>query len=404
MTVASVAPDAVRICAWIWSYVIVSVQCGWYQKVSRESPLGIATDCVRVLLPFTGFGEPSWADQLPEWPPEWITGVNAPLVVQPLRFAVSKPPFVTPCAGTVTVSEMLVACVALAPVPVTVIVYGPGAVDEPTLTVIVEEPPAVTDVGLNDTVAPDGTPLALNATDCAEPLVTAVEIADVPLAPWLTLTPAGDAEIEKSFGGGTVTVSETLVACVALAPVPVTVIVYGPAAVDEPTLTVIVEEPPAATDVGLNDTVAPDGTPLALNATDCAEPLVTAVEIADVPLAPWLTLTPAGDAEIEKSFGGGTVTVSATLVECVALAPVPVTVIVYGPAAVDEPTLTVIVEEPPAVTDVGLNDTVAPDGTPLALNATYCSVPLVTAVDIIDVPLAPWLTLTPAGYAEIEKS
>ena len=55
-TVASVAPDVLRICIWIWSYVIVSVQCGWYQNVSRELPLGTATVCVSVLSPLTGLG------------------------------------------------------------------------------------------------------------------------------------------------------------------------------------------------------------------------------------------------------------------------------------------------------------------------------------------------------------
>jgi hypothetical protein len=47
----------------------------------------------------------------------------------------------------------------------------------------VELPPAVTDVGLNVAVAPDGRPLAPRATVCAEPLVTAVDIVDVPLWP-----------------------------------------------------------------------------------------------------------------------------------------------------------------------------------------------------------------------------
>jgi hypothetical protein len=62
--------------------------------------------------------------------------------------------------------------------------------------------------------------------------------------------------------------------------------------------------------------------------TLCAEPLVTAVEIVEEPPAPWAMLRLDGDAEIEKSFGGGTVTVRATSVVCVALVPVPVTVIV----------------------------------------------------------------------------
>jgi hypothetical protein len=56
------------------------------------------------------------------------------------------------------------------------------------------------------------------------------------------------------------------------------------------------------------------------------------------------------------------VTVSVTVVACVALVPVPVTVIVYVPAEVLEPTLIVIVDAEPAVTEPGLNETVVPDG------------------------------------------
>jgi hypothetical protein len=53
----------------------------------------------------------------------------------------------------------------------------------PTLTVIVEDPPAVIGFGLKLTVVPDGWPLALRLTLCDEPLVTAVEIVELPLAP-----------------------------------------------------------------------------------------------------------------------------------------------------------------------------------------------------------------------------
>ena len=93
-------------------------------------------------------------------------------------------------------------------------------------------------------------------------------------------------------------------------------------------MTVIVEEPPAVTDDGLKLTVVPAGWPLALNATDCAEPLVTAVEIVEVPLPPCATLKLLGLELIEKSDGGAAVTVRLTVVECVTLVPVPVTVIV----------------------------------------------------------------------------
>ena len=166
-----------------------------------------------------------------------------------------------------------------------------------------DEPPAVTEAGLKLTVVPAGCPAALRLTACAEPLVTAVAIVDVPLAPWTTVKLLGFALIEKSFGGGVVTVRPTLTVCVALEPVPVTVMVYVPGAVAAPTLTVIVEELPDATEAGLKLTVVPAGWPVALRLTVCEPPLVIVVPIVDVPLAPWATLTLAGLALIAKSDG-----------------------------------------------------------------------------------------------------
>jgi len=58
----------------------------------------------------------------------------------------------------------------------------------------------VTELGLKLTVVPAGWPLALRLTVCAEPLVTAVLIVDVPLAPCATLRLLGLALIEKSDG------------------------------------------------------------------------------------------------------------------------------------------------------------------------------------------------------------
>ena len=118
-TVASVVPDVLRICAWIWSYVIVSVQCGWYQNVSREFPLGIATLCVSVLLPLTALADPICAEYVPVCAVVLIRGRYAPLAVQPLSVPVSKPPLTTPCGAVVTVRLTVVECVAVVPVPVT---------------------------------------------------------------------------------------------------------------------------------------------------------------------------------------------------------------------------------------------------------------------------------------------
>ena len=126
----------------------------------------------------------------------------------------------------------------------------------------------MTEVGLKLTLVPDGWPVALKLTVWAVPERTAVPIVEVPLAPCCTVRLLGVAVIAKSNGVAAVTLSVTGVVCVALALVPVTVIVYVPVAVSEPTAMFIVEEPPAVTDVGLNETVTPDGSPVALRVTD----------------------------------------------------------------------------------------------------------------------------------------
>jgi hypothetical protein len=195
------------------------------------------------------------------------------------------------------------------------------------LTVIVEEPPAVTDAGLKLTVVPVGWPLALRLTVCAAPLVTAVEIVELPLPPCGALRLFGLAPIEKSEEAAATTVRTTVVECVALGPVPVTVIEYVPGVL-LPTLTVIVEDPPAVTVTGLKLTVVPGGCPPALRLTVCAEPLVTAEEIVELPLLPCTMLRLFGLAPTEKSDVGALVTVRATVTVCVVLTPVPVTVIV----------------------------------------------------------------------------
>jgi hypothetical protein len=94
----------------------------------------------------------------------------------------------------------------------------------------------------------------------------------------------------------------------------------------------------------------------------CANPLTIAVAIVELPFEPWAMLRLFGFALIEKSDGGAAVTLSVTDVVCVALVPVPEIVIVYVPVAVPAPTLTVMVEEPPAVTEAGLKPTVVPAG------------------------------------------
>src|SRR6266513_1702872 len=216
-------------------------------------------------------------------------------------------------------------------------------------------------------------------------------------------TCAGRAVIEKSFGGGgAVTVRVTVVAWVALAAAPVTVSGYVPGAA-VPAPTVSVEAPPAVTAVGLSVAVAPAGVPLTVRLTVSAAPLVTPVETVDVPLAPCARERLAGVALIEKSFATGAVIVNVTVVPCVALVPVPVTVTGYVPGAA-VPAPSVSVEPAPAATDAGLKDAVAPEGKPLALSAMACAEPLVTAVAMVEVALPFCVAETELGLALIEKS
>src|SRR5256714_9157477 len=157
----------------------------------------------------------------------------------------------------------------------------------------------------------------------AEPLRRVVEIVDVPFEPCWIDTLVGLAPIEKSWGAA-VTVRVTVVECVAVVPVPVTVTVYVPGAVVPEVAIVMVELLPAVTAVGLNDAVAPAGSPVALRLTFCAEPLVTAVEIVDGPPEPCWIETPVGLAAIEQAFRGGAI-VSEVVVLLGAVGPVPVT-------------------------------------------------------------------------------
>jgi hypothetical protein len=98
-----------------------------------------------------------------------------------------------------TVKVKAVVCVADVPVPVMVIDEVPEGVLDEVVTVSVEEEPAVTEVGLKEADAPDGSPEAVSETVCALPEVTVVEMVEVAEPPGLTEAEAGLAEIEKSF-------------------------------------------------------------------------------------------------------------------------------------------------------------------------------------------------------------
>src|SRR5439155_6881783 len=106
---------------------------------------------------------------------------------------------------------------------------------------------------------------------------------------------------------------------------------------------------------------------------------MVAAEIVDVALPACTEETQLGLALIEKSLGAG-VTVSMTVVLCVALGAMPVTVTEYGPGVVAAATLRGNGERRPAVVGGGVNEAVAPAGTRLAPSGTVSAGPLVTAV------------------------
>jgi hypothetical protein len=88
------------------------------------------------------------------------------------------------------------------------------------VTVIVELPEVFTLDGLNETDAPLGWPVALNETVPVKPPVAPMVTVNVVDFPRLMLLDVGEAVIVKF---GEEMVSETVVVCVADAPVPVIV-------------------------------------------------------------------------------------------------------------------------------------------------------------------------------------
>jgi hypothetical protein len=64
----------------------------------------------------------------------------------------------------------------------------------------------------------------------------------------------------------------------------------------------------------------------------------------------------------------------------------------------------VIVELPPAATEAGLKDAVAPEGSPLAEKLTVSAVPRVSVVEMVEVPDWPCWMESAFGLAEMEKS
>jgi hypothetical protein len=141
-----------------------------------------------------------------------------------------------------------------------VIVWFPSLALPPTLTVMVDvpEPGAATELGLKVTVWRLPSPEADKVIAELKPPEIAVLIVEVPELPLATLIDVGDALMVK-LGVVPVTVRETVVLSVVLPEVPLTVMLYVPAAVDEATVSFMVDVPAPVIEVGLKPTVTPVG-------------------------------------------------------------------------------------------------------------------------------------------------
>src|SRR5439155_5467767 len=126
------------------------------------------------------------------------TGDTEPVVVQPDSPFSNVPLTTAPLFGT-TDSVSGTACVADGDLPVIERPKLPTGVAADVEMVIVDEPPAVTDGGLNDAVAPAGSPDADSVTVSGEPSTT--EVATVVRAdpPAAADTDGGFTDMVKSL-------------------------------------------------------------------------------------------------------------------------------------------------------------------------------------------------------------
>jgi hypothetical protein len=121
-----------------------------------------------------------------------------------------------------TVSDTVVVCCVLPLVPVMVMVRVPVVARRFTVTVMVEVPLPVTELGLNETVTRLPCPEADSATAPLNPPVPVTVMVEWPELLREIVNDVGDA-LREYAGVVPVTVSVTVVVCTVLPAVPVTV-------------------------------------------------------------------------------------------------------------------------------------------------------------------------------------
>jgi hypothetical protein len=186
-------------------------------------------------------------------------------------------------------------------------------------------------------------------------------------------------------------------------PVIVTVAVPTVAAAEAVSVSVEVTLPFAAGVTGLveNAAVTPLGNPVADNVVAELNPPVLVIVIVLVPLAPWVTVTEAGEAAMVKLGVAVALTVRASVVVAVRLPEVPVMV------TVDVPVVAVLlaVRVSTLVPVVGFvpNAAVTPLGRPDAASVTLPVNPFTSVTVMVLVPLPPWVIDRLLGESESVK-
>jgi hypothetical protein len=168
------------------------------------------------------------------------------------------------------------------------------------VNVAVAELPVVAVAGLKATVTPVGSPVALIVTAPVK-LVRVIAIVEAPLAPCATDSEPGDAATVKVCVAPSFTVSETAVLRVNAPEVAVSVTVAAPIVAVLDAVKVAVTELPVVAADGLNATVTPAGSPVALMVTAPVK-LVRAIATVVATLAPRFTETALGEGETVKSW------------------------------------------------------------------------------------------------------
>ena len=131
-----------------------------------------------------------------------------------------------------------------------------------------------------------------------------------------------------------------------------------------------VADPEPLTEAGVKMPLLPVGSPVTVRATEPVNPPVAAIVVVKLAAFPAETVCEAGETLIVKFPVPAALTTRFTVTEWERLPLVPVTVTLYVPTAVLAAVVSVSVEDPAPVTDVGLKLPVTPVGNPLTLKVT----------------------------------